>query len=388
MDTKEQAQWATRVGLIFNTSPRIGIDRNGLWHSRGPVEEEFARAVERPSNHVCLDGPSGSGKSSLALTYFEHAQIPYAYVPVTTHMTWSQFCKEVLLEPESSEHSVNTELELGIQHALPIVKFRISFGSKSNDISDLDKLQRLCNLWSEHDVAREMIRHNAAVVIDDLERASEELLTRLSDLAKILIRAQSSPRAKLLFIGTGDVYRRLILQNESLKKRLEDVSLGAFPEQGQSWRFLTAGLDRLNLLHPGTSRYEEQRKQVDECARAVYHAADGLPKSLNHLGQEIALEAKGRRKGISANDIISTAQRVLEQNWEDTRYNHPTWLATAGTSNAVFSVVTFLFKRGIGRIHHIRTIVEECDSTLAPDMVEHAIEELEMIGFLVTSVRS
>jgi len=297
-------------------------------------------------------------------------------------MTWSEFCKELILLPPTSESSFSAELELGIQHGLPTGKFRVSFGEKEKAVDDVDYIAKVSTLWTEHDVARQMVRLDAALLIDDFERAQPALLSRIADLAKILTQSFASRRAKLLIVGTGDVYRRLVSQNKALKDRIEEVSLGTLSNRGDSWRFLELGFEKLRLRHPGTSRYQAQQSQLQACVTEAYLAANGLPKALNHLGQSIAIAAK-RRSGISAADVINGSKHMLEKRWEECQYEFPQLLALLRNDHAAMEVIKCLYTRGIGSIHRSSVIHQEVDRSLSSEMIEQALDELARIGFIV-----
>lgn len=89
-------RWRDRVGRVFNTRPRIGVGKNRIWLSRKKEMESFQENFYNPGTHLCLDGPSGAGKTSLALTFLVKEEVRYTYVPLTKGMMWLDFLSTTL----------------------------------------------------------------------------------------------------------------------------------------------------------------------------------------------------------------------------------------------------------------------------------------------------
>src|SRR2546423_845817 len=60
--------WSERVNRVFDTEPRNGGDPNAVWLPRTEIENQFSNLLAQDGVHICVDGPSGTGKSSLVLT--------------------------------------------------------------------------------------------------------------------------------------------------------------------------------------------------------------------------------------------------------------------------------------------------------------------------------
>lgn len=210
---------------------------------------------------------------------------------------------------------------------------------------------------TEPDVAREMVRKEAALIVDNFENASPEIVSRITGLARLLTQSITHSNAKIIVIGTGDVYFRILKQNPSLRDRISQVTLGSLPEAGWSWSFLQKGFELLNLKHPGNSKYSDQQKKNEECGREIFNAADGFLKSLNRLGYEISVRAIGRN-AVSAKDIIDKAREMLVRNWIECQTLHTEWLKTLRDpiSKMVFE---FLYRgKGVGAVYQISEILE------------------------------
>jgi len=366
------------IELIFTARPRIASGKNVLWQERRHSAQKFAGVMARAGAHVCLDGPSGVGKTSLALTYLFTEQIPHVSLQITTNMDWFQFCRQIITPVSNQESSIFGDVELGLNHGLPTAKFRLSLGEKGRPIDDIEYMQKLASSYAEHDVARRLCDLNAVLYIDDVERANDILIARLSDLCKLLTQTYVSDRAKVVFVGSEDIYQRLYKKNPSLEERLIQVSLGAFKSPDYSWKLLTSGFEKLNLLHPGTSKFVDQKEKVGECINAIWEAADGLPKSLNRLGYDIAMRAASRQAtGISAYDILEEANQMTQDHWVQFGRQFQHILPYIGKSFAAALIVKAFYERGIARIQMYQQLFGKVQVAAKKDNIHVTSQEFE-----------
>jgi len=386
--------WTKKVGRVFNTRPRIASQKGTVWLERKHTMQHFAESFARPGAHVCLDGPSGAGKTSLALTHIFRQGINHAAIQVTEQMEWPQFCRLLISDVSNREWAVSGEMEVGINKALPVAKFRLSLGSKNRPSDDITYLDKVANMMTEQDVAKRLSEMNAALYVDDVERANDRLLGRLSDLCKILTQGYVADNAKVVFVGSGEIYQRLYRCNPSLDERLLQVSLGAFKFSADSWRFIARGFEKLRLRHPGNSQFPGQRHKQEKCAHAIWEAADGLPKSLNRLGQEIALRYENR-SGVSFTDILSEANRMSEDHWIEYGTTFSDIVRFLQGSASGVAVLQCLYEHGIARIHQFRSIVSHAESaakkigrTICETEIDDAIGNLTKLHFLVRTGKS
>lgn len=377
--TRKQ-RWRTRIGRVFDVNPRIGLDSETVWITRKD-EATIAEAFERPHTHVCVDGPSGSGKTSLALTFLEGAGIPYAYVPLTRHTTWIDVCKELLLPSKHVKKTTAADLEIGFNGPIPTGRFRIAFGIESDPDRAEDAANERARRWTQHDVARHLINANAMLVVDNFEFASEDLVAQFAGLARLLGQPGAPGYTKLLVVGTGDVFFRLIAGEESLRDRVSEVTVGTLPDHGMAWDFLTRGFTKLSLFHPATSRLQAEREKIRHCIRAIFEAADGLPKTLNFLGAEIAREAYGS-SGVSAAVILDQSKKLAQSKWEECLSRPPRWLQALESDGNAMEVVRWLYRTGLGGIYHTMSITRGLRETLPRELVLSGIEVLTKTGFL------
>jgi thiamine monophosphate kinase len=385
-----EIRWRERVGRVFNTRPRIGVGKSRIWLSRRKEMQSFRQNFYNPGTHVCLDGPSGAGKTSLALTFLVQEGIRYAYVPLTRGMTWLDLCRLLLKPVDNTELGVSADVEVGIDKGLPSGKLRVSLGGKHRPTDDVDYVTKRAAMWTEHHVVEAVCEQQIALVIDDAERASQDLLLRLADLCKLMTMRSTPLCVKLCFIGTGDLFRRLLHSNVSLDQRVHQTTLGAFDDHRYSWHFLTIGFENLRLRHPGVSPLPEERGKLGQCMDSVYDAADGLPKSLNALGQRIAVGIGWNKSEVFAEDILFAARQVVEQNWLQYSRDFPRVLRVLDEHSMCRAIVRALYREGIARVHYANDLYvaladeAKADKTpLSEALVRDGLERLAAIDFLV-----
>jgi hypothetical protein len=306
----------------------------------------------------------------------------------TASMTWIDFCRCLVGAPTNEESSLSGDIEVGLDKGLPVAKLRLSLRSARDDLSLAD---RLANTWTEHDVARRLVELDAVLLIDDFERARDDLVLRIADLCKLLTQAYVSVNSRVVLVGSGDIYQRLLKQNPALDERVSQVSLGAFKYRNDARAFMILGFNRLNLWHPWNSRFPREFEQRSKCADAIWEAADGLPKSLNRLGYDIALRAEGR-KAVSAHDIIDQSQKMTEEHWIQYAQEYPEVIAYLEATPAAVSIVRCLYEHGIARIHKLPHVIDRVatqgTATLTEAALEEAINDLASVGFLVRTGKS
>ena len=301
-------------------------------------------------------------------------------------MDWAEFCKRLINPVSNEESSLSAEIDLGVDKGLPHAKFRVALGSKVRPSDDLEHLIAIAKSWNEHDVCDHMVKQNTALLIDDFERANEEIVRRVSDMCKLLTQSYQKPYAKIIVVGTNDICKRLYEANSSLESRLEEISLGTLPTKYDSWRFLLLGFAALHLKHPANDKYvtEEQR---NECVQAVYEAADGLPKSLNELGRDISLKGIDRSR-VSPSDVLQVTSLMPKKNLNLYRREFPQIIKCVQGNLAVRSVLQHLYKEGIGHIHDWDDIVASLQLSFSEDQLDNAICQLIDAGFLVRTGRN
>lgn len=384
-DSKAKRFWASRVGTVFNTMPRDGSAEKTVWLTRKEAESEFSGVLHLQGKHICLDGPTGTGKTSLALTGLHKENMRYTLVQVTEKMTWSGFCKELVDPQRDAESSISAELDGGLEKGLPTAKFRVTLGSKWKASDRMKHVEEVASSWTEQDVCRSLSAEKTALFIDDFERANDDIVVRVSDMCKLLTQKYHAEGVKLIIVGTDDICRRLFSANPSLESRLHQISLGTLPDRGDSWRFLQMGFDALRLTHPGNNKYVTRDERV-ECVDAIYRAADGLPKSLNELGSELALRSYPRER-INPAEIREVADEMPIRNLKLFRRESRGIVNCIKENPTAEAVLLHLYKDGIGQIHDWEDIQKSLSGRFSHDQIEHALCELVELKFLTLTGR-
>ena len=208
----------------------------------------------------------------------------------------------------------------------------------------------IAKTWSEGDVCNALVDEGALLLVDDFEKASPELVTRVADIIKLLTQSYKHPKVKLIIVGTEDFYQKILAADNSLESRLKEVSVGTLPDPGYSWQLLVKGFEALKLRHPENSKYPEQREQITECIKSVYRYADGLPKSLTDLGYQIVKD-RYDGTGVSANSIISISTKLLRERVDSYRFEFAKLMSIVSKNKATRAILAYLIERGVGNVH-------------------------------------
>ena len=374
----------SEIDEVFYTTPRYGYKRGILWIKRD--EEDLLEPIlEERGVSICIDGPTGTGKSSLAITTLKKKKVNFLMIQVTKNMTWEGFCRKLLKTQVNDNISVDLGVDTGIDKGLPI--FKMHFGLKSNSISkdDIEYENLVLKRMTDDSICEILHKEKLTLLIDDFERANKEIFENVAEMCKLLTQTYVSNKCRLVIVGTDDIYRRLSNFNSSLDARIKEISLGTINKTNASWSFLLNGFDKLKLKHPvyefNNNIGKTTKDDIRECNSACYEAADGLLKSLNELGKEIARETTTARR-ISKATILNVSASYLNRNIRRFNQKYPILSKEIERNSFIKSVVKYFFKNGIGRIHNITDINASIDKGKSPDQVENAIMELTQIDFL------
>lgn len=116
--------------------------------------------------------------------------------------------------------------------------------------------------------------------------------------------------------------------------------------------------------------------------RAIYDAANGLPKSLNELGRDISLRGIGRNR-ISPADVKTLADEMPKRNVTLFRGEFPKVMKLVERSPAARAVLHHLYRIGIGQIHAWSEVISSLSPEFPEDQVDNAIREFVQAKFLV-----
>lgn len=392
-----QISWQDQINQVFDARPRDGTKVKN-WLTR-EEEKPLELEIKKPYRHICVDGPSGTGKSSLALTCLARAKSSFVAIQTTKNMSWEEFCRCLIKKPERRiTPKVGFSAKGGLQSGLPNFEGQVSLEVSEAQGKDIEEIAKT---WTEADACHAMVNQNVSLLIDDFERASPELIVRLSDMAKLLIQTYTSPSSKLIYVGTDDIYRKLIDANHSLEGRLNEITVGSFPQSKQNnapWAYLSSGFKLLSLdSFPGSENRRQylikqansklllqtDLKEHAECLNATHIAANGLPKSLTELGYNIVADITpdiGRT--ISATRIVDKANEMLKNKISRVKKGLPDLRTQLKKNSSVKIVLHGLLDSGAGKIFNQSILTTEF-SALSSDELSDTIGILVSANLLV-----
>jgi hypothetical protein len=375
---------SSEISKTFFTTPRDGYSRGNLWIKR-KEEDKLSSLLDNLGESICIDGPTGTGKSSLAITILKQKKIDFILIQVTKNMSWKDFCRKIFNSKVNENNTLDIGLETGIEKGLPLFKVHFGIKATNNSLEDLEYEDKLIEKMTDDKICNILYTRKLTLLIDDFERASDEILSNVGEMCKLVTESYISTKTRLVIVGTDDIYKRLTTFNKSLEGRLKELSLGTIENRFESWTFLTQGFDRLNLKHPD---YELRKKigststeDIKACKDACYDAADGLLKSINELGSEIARSATPSRR-ISKATILDVSKKLLERNI--TRFNqyYPKVFKIISQNVVAKNIIINLYAKGIGQIHNWDDVSNTLDVSAESKQIEDAICQLVEIEFL------
>ncbi len=367
-----------KADKVFSSHPRVKSEET-VWIDRSDTMKDMKSKFYKKGVSICLDGPTGSGKSSLVLSFLTENEVEYVNVKATKTMDWAEFCKEAMLpwDEKFDRHSVS--MEIGIDKGLPTAKLSTSL---EEDISNTEEAKRRSENTSVHDIGRLIEAQNKTLLIDDFERAREDIVLKVAELCKYLSSRRVPYKSKVVIVGTDDIYSRLFDKDNSLNERLLEVSLGSFPDRSQTWTLLRRGFEKLGMSHPGLRMEKDGgREMYRKSKTAAYHAANGLPKSINRLGYEVCSDT-GVGNNATCRQIVNNARNMILDNWKRYRRDADDILMCVKNNHAALEVVKYLYYEGIGGIHRRSNVISSLSGYLDRGDIDNALNELEDVGFI------
>jgi hypothetical protein len=153
---EEYRKWVQKVSSIFDIRPRDASKSNKIWLSRDKEEKELNNALFSSGVNICIDGPTGTGKTSLALTVLGKTNIRYLPIQIVESMNWEMFCRDLIWKPQQQvDKNYSYGFEAGVDSGLPTGKFQATLERtvKSPYSGDGNIFQ-----WDEHDLCKELDR--------------------------------------------------------------------------------------------------------------------------------------------------------------------------------------------------------------------------------------
>lgn len=297
------------VDQIFGAAPRTR-DSEAFWFNRSAIESQIADRLAQNA-HICLNGPTGSGKTSLALTFAEEMQRRRRFDLVVHHQIesdddWHLTCKAIFLSCEGTLPS--TELaaaEGGWSGTGP------KLTASSKHFANYEEEERASNAtrsWNAGSLLRYLETKRAIVVIDNAEKLSADLARRFADFGKKAVTKGYS----VWFVGSGSVLGKILPNDPSLLLRFDEVTVTRLVGQGEPWAVIETGLTKLGFRHPFNSKLEREKQRRDQCAPAVFDATGGLLKATIALGRLLAMRELSRGgDSVTVADVLEAAKDLV-----------------------------------------------------------------------------
>lgn len=378
--------WMQRVSDVFDTNPRNGNRSETVWLQRSVLEGYIEADLFTRGRHLCIDGCSGSGKSSLVITTLLKHSIPYTTVQVTRKMEWHGFCKQLISKGPSKQREIRGTATAEWRGIFPTGKLELSFGPKGDEKASHELWERTVAGATEHTIARAIAEQNCVVLIDEFERAHSDLANSISEVCKILTQTYPSEMGKLVILGADDVYKKLYDAYSTLDNRLIQISIPTLPSPRDSWQYMKLGFDRLEKFHPGNSKFAKHGDEM-RAMQAVYLAANGLFKTLTELGVDICKAVGPNARGVSLQTIEKVCSAFEAQNFGKYRQRFADIHRLAEQNPVTAAVLLYINNNGLGQIHS-RDRIEEGLSQYGRGLVEDAILALWKNEFLVMTGES
>jgi hypothetical protein len=231
--------WSARVTRVFDTRPRDGANPDSVWLPREKVENQFNDLLYQDGVHICVDGPSGTGKTSLVKTQLSKEKKKVIENQLTDSMRWTDLCREIMGDISKADSNFGIDALLSLTE-LPSIKLSYSRKKKSGD--NLAKWKAIGSQLNEFDLCRALQATDSVLFIDDFEKAHESILVRIADICKLMTQKF---KGKIVIAGTGDIYLQLMTKEPALESRLAVMSIGVLPN-AESYRrkLVTAGIGK------------------------------------------------------------------------------------------------------------------------------------------------
>lgn len=408
-DTKLNAQ----IEITFSSRPRNGADKLVLWRKRDEIERKLSQILAAKSQNVCIDGPTGSGKTSLALTVLNRNKQLFVWIPVTRDMDWSEFCEAFAVEV----YKINSSFKVAHDMKNPKVSLSVNAGEAitatdimlpwtllkriklqvDSDKMSLPELREHAKKWKILDISELLKQNDICLLIDDFEKASDDLVHKVADLCKNLTFSQSP---KCIIIGTGRTFSRLYLSDESLDGRLAELTVASFGSPRDVWHYINDGFARLGFHTPREKLSAKliTKVEADQIELAIFEAADGMPKYINEIALRICNKVLGEENklegpvNISSALILSECSNMSRENLS--RCNRDVRKVEKELRNGVEFrlVLKAIFQMGANGVHNVDGIVDYIqkyeDEHFTYENFAAGFESLERFGLYVQTGKS
>lgn len=368
-----ERKWTERVNRVFSTMPRDGALPHSFWLHRD-MEESLEDLLHQEGAHVCVDGPTGTGKTSLVKTSLSKSKKKYFEIQWTNNTSWMSFCRKIIGDLVREDEKFSIDVIAGFKGIIPEASIKFSFGKSKK--TEAAAWREIGDIIDETDIARVIELSGRVLFIDDFEKASKDLIVRIADLCKILTQKH---RGKIIIVGTDDIYSRLLAADTALDSRLKELGVGVLKSPDHAWKFLCLGFKELNIRDPQTY-FDQSLLSFDQlriCREQVYDATDSLPKALNEFGREVCL-AKRFREEISENEMRERAQALFYKKVGELERLFPDFARLFLSTVEIRMVMEGIYSWPIGAILQTDELFRlvSAESNLGQPQFEHALQIL------------
>jgi hypothetical protein len=370
---------AQKISLAFSTQPTRG-ENEKLWLRRETLERELSYQLGTLDQHLCIDGPSGTGKTSLVQKILSVRDRDFMHVQLTPDMRWKDFTRQFVEIPNRTK----TSREASAKGILSL--FRLSgelnfrYGDEFSEKDSYELLLKKAEQWGSHDVAKWVHDNEIVLIVDDFELADDDTVSRIAAVCKLL---GQSYRGKVVLIGMDDVLKKLLKQNQALTHRISEITVGGLADIGESIGYLNKKFDFLGIRTPASDR-RCSKGEKEEYARYIFDAANGLLKQLNWLGQQL-VENIGPVERLSLAATREVCKRIIS----DFRFKNREGIRQISSvleRNSDFAdVFEFLASKAVSSITRISEIEEHLQGKYRVDSIKSALEYLEENHVVVTT---
>lgn len=280
------------------------------YYHRIEIDNEFRDALDEKGLQLIVYGATGVGKTSLILSQLEKANETYLYFPLDTTITDANFCAKVMEKlgfKKISQQKTGQDSEFYSEGTVKgIVWGLITFGGKigGKDKKIEEKVEIPYYNDADLDSVVEALKLlNCKLVLDDLEKAKDELKLPISHLGKKLsdVTATSNTSAKIIYAGITQEVSSLINVDESLRDRLAEQHIKLL-ETEEVQKILVSGWNAIDL------------KYDDINIEEISNLCCGFARYAHWLGKQAALSAINRDSHkIEKQDIDFAIEVVLNK---------------------------------------------------------------------------
>jgi hypothetical protein len=334
----------------FTHSPRDGTKTP--WLPRPILQNRISNYVSIEGKPFCVDGPTGTGKSSLVRWAFQEKR--HLLVECGRELTMQHLTARVLrdLGKHFGQWQRKYSLELSLT---PKILLSGDQQNASQSVCEIKGRVFDSSKMIAQDLADLLRTLDTTLIIDDFEKADESMVASLADATKMLTgESDDYPNARIVFVGTKDIFLRLLRADGSLQGRLEQVTTSVLEDKGASWAYLKKGFDALHFKYPGAKGYQTQHQQ--RCADLAFESAGGLLKALSQLGEHI----RGRTDYLIPHTTIhEECQGLLQRSIKEYFGQLAGFIRDIVQSPGKKLLIRKLFQEGVGNVHSLSRILED-----------------------------